>query len=54
MKLVTLLRSNEYIVVFSGLQVLVIIGNRTEETTLEKLNEAERAVFGEIKTRKVA
>ena len=54
MKLLTLLRSNEYVVIFSGDLVLVIVGNRTEHTTLEKLNEAERAVFGEMKTRKVA
>ena len=54
MKLLTLLRSNEYLVVFAGETLLVVIGNRTEETTLEKLNEAERAVFGEMKTRKVA
>lgn len=53
MKLITLLRSNEYIVVFSGLQVLVIIGNRTETTTLENLNMAERAAFGVTRTRLV-
>jgi hypothetical protein len=51
MKLATLLRSNEYIVVFSGTHVMVIIGNRTEQVTLPELQAAERLALGAIITR---
>ena len=51
MKLATLLRSNEYVVVFSGGVIMVIIGNRTEQVTLPELQAAERLALSAVITR---